>query len=78
MALVMRHPFSNSVAEIGHDPDTGELVVVWKKSGKTSVYAGVSAEKAKSVMNAPSVGEAVHAQIKPHHEHRYFQRETTR
>ena len=75
MALEMRQPFSDTVAEIGYNADTSELVVKWKdvREGKpdTSVYAGVTPEIAKQVMNAPSVGSAIHQFIKPKHAHRY-------
>lgn len=67
----MRSVYSDSVAEIGHDQDTNELYVKWSNSGKTSVYSGVSPEKAASVVTSWSVGKAVHSMIKPAHEHRY-------
>ena len=68
----MRSVIPGAVSSIGHDPDTNELHVTWK-SGKRSVYSNVSAEKADQVMNAYSVGSAVHAMIKTQgHEHRYL------
>ena len=66
----MRQVTSSTVDSIGHDPETGELTVQWK-SGKTSVYSGVDAEKAKAVMNSWSVGKALNDLVKPHHGHAY-------
>lgn len=70
MPIEMRDVYSDSVNRIGHDPDTNELFVEWKK-GKRSIYSDVPADKAKSVMSAWSVGKAIHSEIKPAHNHRY-------
>jgi hypothetical protein len=67
----MRQVTSETVREIGHDPETNELHVTWKKSGKTSVYSGVDAEKAKTVMNSWSINGALNDLVKPHHGHAY-------
>jgi KTSC domain len=68
--MEMKPVYSSHVREIGHDPATGELVVVWQ-SGRRSVYKGVGAEKADRVMRAASVGEALHREVKGVHEHEY-------
>ena len=70
MAVEWQEVFSTNVSQIGHDPDTDELHVTWA-NGKTSIYAGVSAQKASQVMRAPSVGSAIASTIKPNHQHRY-------
>lgn len=70
MALNMTGVFSTNVEQIGHDPETNELVVRWL-SGKTSVYEGVPAAKAREVINSWSVGKALNAEIVPHFAHRY-------
>lgn len=70
MPPVMREVFSSNVERIGHDAETGELYVGWK-GGKTSVYTGVPADVADSVMNDWSVGKAVRSQIQPAYAHRY-------
>jgi hypothetical protein len=62
--------YSSHVAEIGYDNDTGELLVTWQ-SGRVSAYAGVSEELALQVANAPSVGQALNAQVKNVFSHRY-------
>lgn len=62
--------YSSNVARIAYDADKQEMLVTWK-SGKTSVYAGVPEPLAQQVANAPSVGEAMNAEIKPYFEHRY-------
>lgn len=66
----MRQVTSSTVDSIGHDPETGELHVLWK-SGKTSIYSGVDTEKAKTVSNAWSVNGALNNLVKPHHGHAY-------
>lgn len=66
----MKPVYSSHVREIGHDATTDELVVVWG-TGRRSVYKGVSAEKAGTIMNAPSVGEALHRMVKGIHPHEY-------
>jgi hypothetical protein len=75
MAVEMRPVYSSHIDQIGHDPQTGDLYVTWKpykdKPTKTSTYAGVPAEEAFRVMNAPSVAKAVDKDIKPFYEHRY-------
>ena len=70
MPPVMRSVFSSHVDRIGHDPETGELHVTWD-SGKTSVYEGVPADVAHSMMNSWSVGTALRDQVKPNFKHRY-------
>ncbi|MDE2097116.1 MAG: KTSC domain-containing protein [Patescibacteria group bacterium] len=73
MPTDMRHVFSSTIERIGYDPDTSELIVQWKdKKGRVSAYEGVAPDKAFQIMNAPSVGEALHRSIKPNHKHRYL------
>ena len=66
----MRSVYSSHVNTIGHDPETGELHVVWD-TGKHSVYAGVPADLASDVMNSWSVGKALTEQVKSNYPHRY-------
>ena len=70
---VWRSPWSGTVAALGHDPATDELHVVWSNNGRRSVYAGVSAGHATEIMNAPSVGAALHSlrRAPDLHPHRY-------
>jgi len=67
----MQPVFSSTVAEIGHDPETKELHVKWK-NGKTSIYSGVDADKARSVTNAWSINGALNEMVKDQHDHRYL------
>lgn len=71
MAVEMRSVFSSHIDSIGYNPDTRDLVVKWKK-GRLSAYAEVTPDKARSVINAPSVGEAISEFVKPFHSHRYL------
>lgn len=61
--------FSSMVTEVGYDEEKAELYVTWKKSGKTSVYAGVPEGVAFDLSNAPSVGQMVITEIKPYYQH---------
>ena len=62
--------YSSHVTEVGYDSDAGELLVTWQ-SGRVSAYAGVSEELALQIANAPSVGQALNAQVKNIFSHRY-------
>ena len=66
----LRPVYSDSVSHIGHDPETGELHVVWQ-NGRTSIYSGVPEQTAETVINAPSVGQALNEHIKNSFGHRY-------
>lgn len=63
--------YSSNVSEVGYDPDTGELLVTWSKSGKVSAYQGVPEDVALKLANAPSVGQMLDAEIKPYYSHSY-------
>ncbi len=63
--------YSSNVSEIGYDSDSGELLVTWSKSGKTSAYQGVPEDKALEGANAASVGQWINAEIKPYYAHSY-------
>jgi hypothetical protein len=71
MAVEMKSVYSSHVDAVGYDEETGDLIVRWQ-SGKTSAYADVPEEVAKRVMSAPSVGEALHEEIKGSYDHRYL------
>lgn len=70
MAVELKSVYSTSIDQIGYDPEARELHVKWAK-GKSSVYNGVPADVAQSVMNAWSVGEALHQMVKKSYPHRY-------
>jgi len=71
MVLAMQDVFSSHINQIGHDPDTGELHVAWD-SGKRSIYSGVPADVAQTVMRSWSVGKALTTKVKGgQYEHRY-------
>lgn len=63
--------YSTMVSSVGYDSDRNELLVTWKKSGKTSAYKGVPEELALQLANAPSVGRMVIDEIKDFYPHRY-------
>lgn len=70
MPPVMIQVYSSNVRAVGHDPETNEMHVEWK-SGKTSIYEGVSAEKAEDIRTSWSVGQAINTLVKDQHPHRY-------
>jgi hypothetical protein len=65
----MREVYSSVVSEIGYED--GKLVVVWKRSGKISMYTGVPPDVARQVMNAPSIGKALRESVQNVYEHGY-------
>lgn len=69
----MKPVFSSMVSEVGYDPDTGELLVKWAKSGKTSGYSGVPEDVANDLAQGriASVGMFINSDIKDRYAHRY-------
>lgn len=57
----MKPVFSSHIASVGYAD--GELHVVFK-NGKSGVYSGVPPDIGESVVNAPSVGTALHQSVK--------------
>jgi hypothetical protein len=70
MAIQTKSVYSSHVDTVSHNDETNELTVRWD-TGKTSVYSGVPANLAKEVMDAWSVGTALHNQIKGKYDHHY-------
>lgn len=68
----MRGVFSSHVGAIGHDPATGELHVRYSNTGKTVVYHDVPTEVAARIMASPSIGEALHREVRNRYRHRYL------
>jgi hypothetical protein len=65
-----KNVFSSHVDSIEYDSDKQELIVAWK-NGRVSAYEGVDEQTANQVANAPSVGRALHDEIKSNFRHRY-------
>ena len=63
MPLEMRPVYSSWIAEAGYDAETQQFVVMTAK-GVRIVHDGVPAEVAASVLSAPSIGEALHAEVR--------------
>jgi KTSC domain len=70
MTVSLKDVFSSNVNQVGYDPDTQEMHIVWN-TGKRSVYSGVPQNVATKTANAYSVGKFVSENIKPNYEHRY-------
>lgn len=61
----MKSVYSDMVAEVGWDPEQEELLVRFKKNGKTAAYKGFDEGKAEELSKAPSVGSMFLSEIKP-------------
>lgn len=70
MSVTLHDVRSSHVRQIGHDPDTQEMHVVWD-SGRTSVFTGVPANVADRVRKSHSVGKALGEEVKGKYGHRY-------
>jgi KTSC domain len=70
MAVTWRSVFSSHIDSVGHDDETGEMLVQWS-DGKISAYEGVSAEKVDEISKSHSVGDVLRQEIKPNFKHRY-------
>lgn len=64
--------FSSNVQSVGYNRQTSTLVVVWKKNGKRSAYAGVPENIADELARAPSVGSMMRTEIIPVYQHKYM------
>ena len=62
--------FSSVVTAVGHDSETGEMLVEWT-DGKISAYEGVDPLLVDDISRSYSVGKAIHAEIKGKYAHRY-------
>ncbi|HEV2225019.1 MAG TPA: KTSC domain-containing protein [Candidatus Acidoferrales bacterium] len=71
MALTWHSPYSDTVREMAHDPETNEMLIRWRTNDKTSVYANVSEEEFEAIRKSPSVGSAIRSFIRPAKPHRY-------
>lgn len=60
----MKSVFSSHVHSIGYDPAARVLHVKFGNTGKTVVYEGVPPDVAMMVVGAPSIGEALHREVR--------------
>jgi hypothetical protein len=70
MATWEKEVYSSNVSTVGYNDETKELSITWTK-GKRSIYSGVPEELAEQLVNAPSVGSMLNAEVKPYFSHRY-------
>jgi hypothetical protein len=63
--------YSEMVSDVGYDTDTGELLVTFKRNGRTAAYADVPEAVAEKLSNAPSVGNMLNNEIKGVYPFRY-------
>lgn len=61
----MKPVFSEMISEVGWEPDTEELIVRFKKNGKTAAYKGFDEGTADVLSRAASVGSMFLSEIKP-------------
>ena len=60
-----RSVISEMVSEVGWNDETEELLVTFKKNGKTAAYKGFDEETAARLSKAYSVGTMFLSEIKP-------------
>ena len=63
--------FSEMVSSVGWDDTTEELLVTFKKNGKTAAYKGFDEEFASRLANAPSVGQMFIQEVRSNKDFRY-------
>ena len=64
--------YSDRASMVGYDDETKELLITWKKGGKTSIYGpGVPEALAQQLAYAGSVGSMLNTDIIPYYRHRY-------
>lgn len=63
--------YSSHIQSIAWSEDPPGMQVTWD-GGKISLYSGVSSQLAHEIANAPSVGSAIHEQIKGRYDHQYL------
>jgi len=61
----MKSVFSEMVSEVGWDPETEEILVKFKKKGRTAAYKGFDEGVAERLSHAASVGGMFLDEIKP-------------
>jgi len=61
----MKSVFSEMVSEVGWDPETEEVLVKFKKKGRTAAYKGFDEGVAERLSHAASVGGMFLYEIKP-------------
>lgn len=65
MATWMKSVFSEMVDQVGWDEEAQELLVTFKKKGRTAAYKGFTEDTAHHLSTAPSVGSMFLNEIKP-------------
>ena len=61
----MKSVLSEMVSEVGWDDETNEVLVRFKKNGKTAAYKGFDEGTADQLSRAASVGTMFLTEIKP-------------
>ena len=61
----MKPVLSEMIAEVGWDEETEELLVTFKKKGRTAAYKGFDEGTAELLSRAASVGSMFLSEIKP-------------
>jgi hypothetical protein len=66
--MQMQQVSSSQVQQMGHDPSTGIMHVMFK-NGSVYEYSNVSAEEFNQLLNAPSIGAVIRRAVagKPYH-----------
>lgn len=68
--IPLKRVFSSHIDQVGYDPETFELQVVYK-TGKSVIYSNVPANVGRDVTEAPSIGDAMHQFVRNRYPFRY-------
>lgn len=61
--MTARRVFSSHIETIDYAPESGQFIVEWRGGART-IYAGVPEEVARRIASSPSIGEALHREIR--------------
>ena len=65
MATWSKSVLSDMISEVGWDEDTQEVLVTFRKKGRTAAYKGFDQGTAEQLSRAASVGTMFLTEIKP-------------
>ena len=64
----MKSVFSSHISQVGYED--GQLHVIYK-NGKSGYYEGVPEDVAANILNAPSIGSALHQSVRGQFDWKY-------
>lgn len=70
--IPLKRVFSSHIEQVGYDPERMELQVVYR-TGKSAIYFGVPPNIGRDVVDAPSIGDAMHQLVRGKYRFRYVE-----